>query len=275
MTAGSRLHVWALALIASGWVLVASPDLRYASPQSLWGRFVVGFAIGTLFGQTTVAAFWTALGSAPLYGRLLSALVWLGLLLLAIAISLRLEHVSAELPMVGVSLVTQWIVVQIPLWLLAYGRGLQFHDGGRFEAGNRQFGLSQLMIFTLGIAVLLGAARWAVTSQVLTFRSEALPVWLFLATAAILMSLPLTLAALMPKLAGLGVLLILSLIGLGTAWEHPLLRKLSPNAGGPEIMHLVWINAFTSAWVLAFALLARFFGYRLTLSQRPASRRVA
>jgi hypothetical protein len=127
------------------------------------------------------------------------------------------------------------------------------------------------MIFTLGIAVLLGVLRWVVTSQVLTFESEALPVWLFLAAAAILMSLPLTLAAMMPRLAGLGVLLIVSSIALATAWEHPLLENLSLHRGGPEVMHLVWINAFTSAWVLAFAVVARCSGYRLTLSQRGTS----
>jgi hypothetical protein len=205
-----------------------------------------------------------------MHRRLLTALIWLTLLLSAISIGFRLEGVLRELPMVGISLVAQWVLVQTPLWLLRYSVQLRFHTGEGSDARMPQFGLSQLMSFTFGIAVLLGTLRWLVTSQVLSFVSTELLVWLFLAGAAVLMSLPLGLAALMPRWTGLGVLLTLSLIALATAAEDPLLEKVS-SGSGPEVMDLAWINAFTSAWVLAFAVMARWNGYRLTLSQRPST----
>ena len=51
-------------------------------------------------------------------------------------------------------------------------------------------------------------------------------------------------------------------IGVATAVELPMLNALRIG-GGPGFLDLVWINAFTSAWILALVLLARVSGYRL------------
>lgn len=268
MTATSRFNTWALWLIAVGSVMVATPSLLSAGRASQSGYILVGCVFGTPFGQIMCAAFWTALGSWPLHRRVLFSLIWSAMLLAAIAISFRFEHLGQILPMVGAALGTQWILAQIPLWLLAYSLGLRFQPGEQSDAGNAQFGLRQLMAFTFGIAVVLGLMRWIVTSKVLTFLNEDVATWLFLALAAMLMSLPLALAALLPRLAWLAVLLILLMTALATAWEHSLSRAVAPH-GGPDAMHLVWMNAFTSFWVLVFAAVARMNGYRLTVSRRP------
>ena len=263
----SRLYVWALLMIGLGCALVAGLDLQSFRGKPVLEFFVVGYAIGTLFGQTTVAAFWCAFGSSPLHRRVIVSLAWLTLLLVVIAIGFRFSGVRRELPMVGIALAAQWILIQIPLWVVRYYGRLRLQLGEPTDSGMPQFGLSQLMAFTFGIAMLLGALRWIVTSQALSFVGSTLLVWLFLAGAAVLMSLPLGMAACLPRFASwLGVPLILALIALATAWEHPLLLKVAPGRG-PEVMHFVWINTFTSAWVLAFAVAARLNGYRLSRSQ--------
>jgi hypothetical protein len=274
MTSASRVYVWTAPLIALGCLLVAGLDLDAQTPDSPYGWFVIGCALGTMFGQTTIAAFWTALGPPPLYARLLASLLWLTLLSLAFVIGFRFERQSLEvLPLLGPSAGGQWVLVQVPLWLLAYLYGLRLRFGPPHasDVGRPQFGLGQLMIFTLGIAVILGIARGVIASGALKFDNHELPVFLFLAAAAVLISLPLALAALMSRLAWLGVPVILGLIALATAWELPLLTSILGSGGRPNIMHLVWINFFTSAWVLAFVVVARLGGGRLAVSQSAAA----
>ena len=87
------------------------------------------------------------------------------------------------------------------------------------------------------------------------------PIFIFLAVAAIVVTLPPILAALLPRFAIPAVALVLLLIGLLTAWEVRLLEEFHVG-GGPDTLHIVFINGFTSAWILALVLLVRISGYR-------------
>ncbi len=268
MISAPRVYLGTLPLIATGCVLVAALDLKPANPYSAWESFAIGCSIGTLFGQTTIAAFWTALGPSGLYRRLLFSIIWLTLLVSAVAIGLRLRPESLNVPALGTSLGLLWILIQVPLWLLAFAFGLRLRAGVQSDAAKPQFGLRQLMIFILCVAVILGVSRLPVAGEVLGFR--ALLGFLILAAPAILISLPLTLAALLPRRAWLAALLVLVLIGLATPAESWLSARIFV-AGGPDLMHLVWINLFTSAWILAFIAVGRQNGYRLTWSQKAGS----
>jgi hypothetical protein len=190
-------------------------------------------------------------------------------LLTALAGNLRL-HVGPNSEFVELAgcFLGQWLLVQIPLWLMALFYSLRIRHRHDLQATDdrrvRQFGLRQLMIFTAVIGILLGIGR----SLVLTFMPARMTlggdtlIILFLAVAAVVMTLPLLLASLLPRLAMPATLLVLGLIVLGTLSELPMLAQFR-RGPGPDLWHLVWINLFTAAWVLTFSLITRAYGYHL------------
>ena len=83
------------------------------------------------------------------------------------------------------------------------------------------------------------------------------------------MTLPLLLAALLPRHALPATLVMLVLIVLGTATELPLLTTLSSApGGGPHVWHFYGIHGFQCFWVLAVTGVLRWAGYRLTAVSR-------
>jgi hypothetical protein len=138
---------------------------------------------------------------------------------------------------------------------------------GRSE---NQFGIRQLMIITATVAIVLGVSRAVVLAIAPTFDGRVggeAAIFIFLAAAGILMTLPLIVATLLPRLALPASLVILLLIGLGTAWELPLMRAFQ-TAPGPDTWHFVWINAVQAAWILAVAGVVRLGGHRLMAMSR-------
>lgn len=231
-------------------------------------HLVLGYLFGTMFGQATLASAWAALGPLPLLWRLPLSLVWLALLVGAITGNIAAHGGPREVPFViGGCLAGQFAALQVPFWGLALGYRLRLRQGAtgelKVDPRETQFGIRQLMIFTTVIAVFLGACRFAMTqfAQQDDLGGEA-PIFIFLAVAAIVVTLPLVLAALLPRFAPAAVALVLVLIGLLTAWEVPLLDKFH-NGPGPDTWHIIFINGFTSAWILATVVIVRISGYRL------------
>jgi hypothetical protein len=176
--------------------------------------------------------------------------------------------------LLGASIVAQWGVLQVPLWLIASAYRLRLDYVGvspvEFRVPKQQFGLRQLMIFTAIVAILLGVGRALVIhiAPKIGFRPyDEVPVFVFLAVASVLLMLPLILAALLPRFALPAVGLCLLLIGVATAFELPLLSNL--NMEGPKTLHFVWINAFSAAWVLAITVVMRVGGYGLSSNPKP------
>ncbi len=59
-----RVFLWGTPLVAFGWLLLAVMD---PDPPGRLGEYIgIGFFLGTMFGQTTMASAWTAFGPAPL-----------------------------------------------------------------------------------------------------------------------------------------------------------------------------------------------------------------
>jgi hypothetical protein len=139
----------------------------------------------------------------------------------------------------------------------------------------RQFGIRHLMVITAIVGVIFGAGRILVGRQGATVRLDSdVPAFIFLAVAAIALTLPLLLAGILPRRAIPAVLLVLTLIGLATAWELTLWRVIPGGGGGPETGHFVGINAFTAATILAGVAVLRLNGYQLAGSpSSPGSKR--
>lgn len=265
-----RVLFWAGPLIAFGWLVVAlaNPDARTRAMEYV----SIGLFLGTLFGQTTLASAWMALGPAPLVWRLPLSLIWVAMLTTALALNVGLHGGGPPTiaAVVGCCLLGQWFLVQLPLWGLAmrYGLRLRHVDDIHRTAdrSERQFGIRQLLIVTTIVGVIFGIGRLVVTHSGMRFTPDAGPgtaIVLFLAVAAIVITLPLLLAALLPRLSIPAVLLTLVLIGATTALELPLLQRVGSGGGGPNALHFAGINVFTALWILAVVATIRLNGYGL------------
>lgn len=265
------MFLWAGPLIALSWLTLALVNLDALRHSArAWETCVMGYFFGSLFAHATLAAAWTAFGLGPLTLRLPLSLAWVGSLPVAIGINVETNGGPRDAVLVvGGSLLGQWLLLQLPLWGLALGFALRLrHIDEVDQAASRhlQFGIRQLLIVTAIVAVVLAIGR-AVLPHMPTAGSE-MSIFIFLAAAAIVLTLPLLLAALMRRRAVLGVLLALGLMGMVTALEMPLLNAF--RLRGPEPEHFVAINAASAVVILLFALMARFNGYRLDTRRTTA-----
>jgi hypothetical protein len=197
--------------------------------------------------------------------RLPLSLGWLATLAIAFMLNLALNGHGGDgevVVILAACMAGQWLLVQSPLWGLAvfYGVRLRHRSDPAETARDRQFGIRQLMILTAIVAVVLGACRWLVAATFNQFEGAAneAPVFILLAVAGIVMTLPLMMAALLPRFAWLATLVVLLLMALGTWYELPLVIMVG---GGPNIWHLTFINAFQAVWVLAVVGALRLCGY--------------
>ena len=255
-------------LLAIGWLCLAliDPDGR----GKLQEYIVLGHLFGSLFGQTSVAAAWAAFGPLPWYVRLPLAVTWLGALVLAVAISIAWHGGPAQiLALLFVLLLGQWLLMQVPLWALAWTYGLELvHRDDIGQSGQPrgratlQFGIRQLMTLTLVVAIVLGILRGVIVWAVDYLGGGDAIIFIFLAVAACVMSLPLVMAALLPRRAVVATLAVLVLLALATAWELPLLRLL-PKAAGPDQWIFFFVNGFTAVWIVALIGALRLNGYGL------------
>jgi len=233
----------------------------------------IGFLLGTLFGQTTLAAAWAAFGPLAWYARLPLAGGWLALLWLAMALNVSIHNGPGPgefLIVLAACLLGQWLLVQVPLWGLAWAYDLRVAQ--RLETpltGSQrtlQFGIRQLMTLTAVVASILGAGRAVIPLLAKSFQNwgggEGV-IFAFLAIAAVVMTLPLVMAALLPRVAAVvASLSVLLLIALATSWELPLLQLVSTRTG-PGPLDFIFINAFTAAWILVLIGVVRLGGYSL------------
>lgn len=263
----ARLYSW-----ASGLIGVACLLLGLFHPSDARGPLdyvVIGLLLGTLFGQTTMAAAWTAFGPGHLLLRLPLAMLWVVVIIAAFAAGLAMHQDAEPAFIVGISisLFGQWFLVQIIFWLTIFAWGLRLRqlDDERqdIDPGERQFGIRELMIFTAIIGVTLGIGRIVVQSTAGIGVNGEFVIFLFLGVAAVFVTLPLVLAALLPRhaLVACGGVLLLS--GLVTVLEMPALELLPRRGGGPDFFHFLWINLFTIVWVLLVTAVVRANGYRL------------
>ena len=261
----------AAALIAAGCGLVAvllslEPGLE---------AFPAGVMLGTLFGQVSLAAAWTALGPLRLVVRLPLAAAWIAGLILLVAAGEDQMQLQGLL-ILGGAFSGQWLLVQIPLWMLVRIYGLRIAlegEAAALSASDQQFGIRQLMILTAIVAVVFGAGRLLLgglkwdTNQGNDFFEIARAYAVIVAVNA-LITLPILAAVLLPRRAAaasiLAVLFALAMAGV----ELSLLHLLA--VGGPRELWpiIVTKNVVQCAWVLPIVAILRAGGYRL-VSRSP------
>ena len=242
----------------------------------------VGLVFGTFFGHALLASAWTALGPLPLVWRLPLSLGWLVALVAALFINISIYGPRTNWEIIVVfagAVFGQWVIAQIPIWGLAVGYGLRIRHlseiGPDLDRKERQFGIRELLIMTAIVAAVLGIGRAVVLrlvsrGDISDFSTEPVLIISFLVIAGTVMTLPLMLAALLPRHAVPASLLVLLLIALGTAAELPLLAALGGPGpgGGPHVGHFYGIHGVQCFWVLAVIGGLRLGGYGLVASQR-------
>jgi hypothetical protein len=247
------------------WVLLAACEANGAAGPLEY--LIVGYLIGTMFGQATLAAAWTALGPLPLLWRLPLSLGWIAALAIAFINLVGRGGPSMQVALViAACLGAQWLLVQVPLWGLAVGYGvwLRHWSDPPQTVQDRQFGIRQVMILTGIVALVLGVCRWIVGETAMYFQStdwQVVIIFIFLTFAGIVMTLPLLIAGLLPRYSLVAVAVALFWIAVGTWIELPLVMVLPTRGGGPNFWHLALINAFQAAWVLGIVALVRWCGY--------------
>ena len=117
---------------------------------------------------------------------------------------------------------------------------------------------------TAVVGIFLGIGRAIVTllGDRIDVTDRDIPIFVFLAIAAVVLTFPLVLAALLKHHAVLGIGLILLLTGLITVFELPLLQTVAPGPG-PNVGHFIALNAFAASSVLVVLGIVRWCGYSL------------
>jgi hypothetical protein len=259
-------------LVGAGWLVVAVLE----SPQpSTMGAIIVGVTWGTAYGQASLAAAWCALGPLGLTRRLSLALVWVGVLIVAMGLSIRLGSVRRdELSLVllnGVAIILQWVVVQMPLWVLARWKGWRIarrEDESSADAQRKQqFGIRHLLALMLLVALVLGAGRMAFGSlQWSDVPSDWLLIAIFLLIGAsnTVIAVPLAIVALLRRSTLAVSCISLGLVTLVTAIELALLRYLTGSPlGSEDFVSIVVFNVVQGAWIVVVIRLLRAGGYEL------------
>jgi hypothetical protein len=251
--------MWVGPLLAINLFSILFVDLKSPGPSPV----AIGYVVGTLFTHPTLAAAWTALGPGRLNWRVPMSIAWAALFPLVVFILFvgkgggPIEGVVV----VGGCLIGQWILLQAPFWTLAmlFDWALQRHTDVEGESNRIRFGIRHLLIVMVISSVTLGLGRITVSNM--SFPGNEVVVFVFLTAAAIVVTLPLLLAALMRRMAMLGVLLSLMLIAVATAFELPLLKALG--GSGPRVSELIAINVVSAVLILAVAGIVRLNGYFL------------
>jgi len=262
--------------IAVNWLFIAFVDPDPGG--SLLETVGLGLFFGSMFGQTTLAACWAALGPGPLTFRLAGSIVWVSLFTFALMSNIGVHGgpPAAAAVMIGLCLLGQWTLLQFPLWglVLSYGLNLRHMDDQDQDLGRheRQFSIGQLIIVTAIVGVFLGIGRAIVTllDGRLNFTDPEAPIFVFLGVAAVVLTLPLALAALLESKALIGVGLVLLLTALMTFIEMPMLQTLHPGPG-PNGGHFLAINMFSASTILVASAIVRTCGYRLSRTSRQGA----
>lgn len=261
-----RCLLWVGPLVLAPWLFSALSD---DNPQGTISQFIVwGIFWGTMFGQTTLAAAWSAFGPAPLIIRLPFSLVWVLMHPVALALHLYLNGgpVAFAIP-IGACLFGKWLLLQFPLWGLVFGMGLSLRHNDDLIQPNQehlQFTIRQLIAITAIVGVMLGVGRLLL--PILARNQGDYVFWGLLCAADAVLTLPLVLAALLRRFTIPGVLLTLVLISTATFWEVPLLKSLeSTTSVSPNV--LVAMNVGAALVMLPVLWAVRLNGYSLATTR--------
>ncbi len=267
-----RILAVLVALIVCGWLLIALvPHPR--GPDSILGTLTIAAMLGTMFGQVSLAAAWCALGPFALIQRLPLSFAWIAAIVLSFGCNIARDSNSgglAVLILYAIAFVGQWLLVQMPIWLLTARYGLRI-VGANYQPANRelrdqQYGIRQVMILTALVAVVLGAGRTllgGLRSDQPFLDWKVIMFFGFFALANATIAFPLIDVALTGRNLPQAIVGALSLVAAATLVELLLFPWLSPfGTSGAEGI-LVAMNAVQCLWILTVLFLLRAAGFRL------------
>lgn len=270
--ANARAIFWRVpVLIVVGCALI-SWGASISVPASPVHEMMIGPMLGTMLQQVVFAAAWTAMGPGHWLVRTPLSFGWACLMGTAMAVPMAFIDEGQNPAEVVLFMVVMWLVAQVPMWGVSRLLGLRLRHQPTYvpepDYRGRQFGIGQLMIFTACVAVLLGAGRLLIGSQLVTESMQReLPFVAFLLAAQLVMSLPLIIATLLPRRVVVGVIVGLLLMVGVTCAEIPLAEQFT--GGGDEDVWIFSLLNLTSAlWVFAFAAVVRWSGYHFGVPNR-------
>lgn len=252
-----RAGLWVVVILAVNWFTVTLTNPR--------DGILLGYFIGSLSANVTLAAAWGAFGPGRLVWRLPLSVAWVLMQLVCVAVNVLMELAPSNgLFLMGVLLGLQWLILQVPLWgiSLGVGLGLRYGEAAPREAGQSEvrFGLRDLFILMGLVAVMLGVGRLLLPLVDIPDGFHVI-VFVFLGVAGVFLTLPLLVATLLPRrvLPGIGAAILFITAGTFAEWT---LGELLQGAG-PGIEDFAVINAGASLVILLLAGAVRRCGYSL------------
>jgi hypothetical protein len=265
--------------VSAAWVVSALFAHEHGpnSPTPL----LFGFGFGALLAIGSLLGIWTVFGPLAIVIRAPLALaISTAVVVTVAAIEGEFTLRADNLGLFGGFLFAQYLLVQIPLWLIvlmwrvrlenaATGAGMPIHS-------DSQFRIRHVMILTAGVAVVLSVTRGLI--QAWDMRSsgpdlELVKVIGFIVLCNTTIFLPLALAALIHHRTVLACFVAWALVLLATIVEVPAFFLV--RGGGPEddIWFVFWaMNLTQASWVFATMSILRFGAYRIGVHNRaPAA----
>lgn len=229
-------------------------------------------ALGVCSGQASVAAVWMALGPSRLLSRASLALLALALSCLPmLACSLHESELMMAVVFNGL-LLTQFVLIQLPLWFLRLWRGRSLclvGDAPQVETKPTQFGIGQLLVWTAGSAFVLGVARlvmprdarWVTSGQDIY---HVLIVFSLLLVFHTFLPLSIVAAVFARRMPLQWIALALFVAAIGSWLEPWLFEAFLAQRGAGDEGQFFWLNGPHVAWLLGNLIVLRICGYRLS-----------
>ncbi|MCI0359688.1 MAG: hypothetical protein L0211_14520 [Planctomycetaceae bacterium] len=262
------LGVLALAVLTSALPRQVAQMLRMGDAISL------GMMYGTLSVPFALCGFWAVLGTPRLAVRLVQVLAGMATVVMTLLfpqlvagdVSLRRLLLPAVLSLAGVTLC---LLVAGPLWLLTSRRGVRLRHVSDIspvvQGADQQFGIREVLVVTVTIAILLGAMRWLIEIRPTAATGSAGEMIIFYVGMVVLNVfglLPILIAPLLRRFALALTLIGMFLIAAGTAIEIPIAHRLGRVSS--KASPIFWsMNLTQTAWVLLTLGTLRLGGYRL------------
>lgn len=192
-----RVIIWAGLVLVVNWLSVVW--LNIDDPR--WRTARVGYFLGSLSAQATLAAAWSVFGPGRLKLRVPLSIIWAALLPAAVAVNTAIHNYPDNgVYSLGACLLGQWLLLQGLFAGVAGGFGLRLGHITNVASGADEqrfrFGVRDLLILMTICSLILGVGRLIVPRISMGGGGE-LYVFIFLAVAAIVMTFPLLMAALL------------------------------------------------------------------------------
>ena len=236
------------------------------------GKLLIGLVIGSSYAQVVASAVWTALGPPRLLARLIAGLVAFGVATLSMFVcALRDAGDDSIAFVIAGAMFVQWLLYQAPLWMVRR-RGWRLAwpgaPPGESSAGELQFGVRQLMIWTAIVAAFLAAARLLVGDKLrdvdrMEFRQEA-AVFFIASLLNSLLVFPIVWGCFVRRRLWLWLLISALWCALMTPLELLLVKYAASGGRINDLEIFVLMNVAQSLAVAGILLAARLAGFRLT-----------